>query len=267
VTRESQDSVARLGPLVGRPSRHLPAGSLRWHRRQGCRSRPKPARPARGRDAEGFRHGVAHPRRGMFLGVQGVFQHVRGIVDAVSGYDGGAASTAQYEVVSTGTTGHAESVRIAYDPHLISYGRLLQIFSVTTDPTQLNQQYPDEGTQCRSEIFAATPEQVRIAKAYITQLNQTQVFPPAIVTKVGQGTGFYPAEAYHQNFLALHPGSPYIVTFDLPKIAAMQKVSPTEFGRIRSGGRVVPEELSFLSQVFLEQFARQTRRLLAAFWR
>jgi peptide-methionine (S)-S-oxide reductase len=167
---------------------------------------------------------------GCFWGVQGVFQHVRGVIVAVSGYDGGAASTARYEVVSTGTTGHAESVRITYDPHLISYGRLLQIyFSVTTDPTQLNQQYPDEGTQYRSEIFAGTTEQVRIAKAYITQLDQAKVFPKAIVTKVGQDTGFYPAETYHQNFLTLHPGSPYIVTFDLPKITALQKVFPTEF--------------------------------------
>jgi peptide-methionine (S)-S-oxide reductase len=167
---------------------------------------------------------------GCFWGVQGVFQHVRGVVNAVSGYDGGAASTAQYEVVSTGATGHAESVRITYDPHIISYGRLLQIFfSVATDPTQLNQQYPDEGTQYRSEIFAATPEQVRIAKAYIAQLDEAKVFPKAIVTKVAQDTGFYPAEAYHQNFLTLHPESLYIATFDLPKIAALQKVFPAEF--------------------------------------
>ena len=167
---------------------------------------------------------------GCFWGVQGVFQHVRGVVDAVSGYDGGAASSAQYEVVSTGTTGHAESVRITYDPHVISYGRLLQIFfSVATDPTQLNQQYPDDGTQYRSEIFAMTPEQARIAKAYIAQLDQAKVFPKAIVTKVGPDTGFYPAEAYHQNYLTLHPQSPYITTFDLPKIAALQKVFPTEF--------------------------------------
>ena len=167
---------------------------------------------------------------GCFWGVQGVFQHVRGVVDAVSGYDGGAASAARYEVVSTGITGHAESVRITYDPHIISYGRLLQIFfSVTTDPTQLNQQYPDEGTQYRSEIFAGTSEQVRIAKAYITQLDQAKVFPTAIVTKVEQDTGFYPAEAHHQNFLTLHPASPYIATFDLPKIAALQKAFPAEF--------------------------------------
>jgi peptide-methionine (S)-S-oxide reductase len=167
---------------------------------------------------------------GCFWGVQGVFQHVRGVVDAVSGYDGGAAGTAQYELVSTGTTGHAESVRITYDPRAITYGRLLQIFfSVTTDPTQLNQQYPDEGTQYRSEIFATTPEQVRIAKAYIAQLDQAKVFQRAIVTRVGQDTGFYPAEAYHQNFLTLHPGSPYIATFDVPKIAALQKIFPAAF--------------------------------------
>lgn len=167
---------------------------------------------------------------GCFWGVQGVFQHVRGVLDAVSGYDGGAASTAHYEIVSTGTTGHAEAVRITYDPHVISYGRLLQIFfSVTTDPTQLNQQYPDDGTQYRSEIFATSPEQARIARAYIVQLDQAKVFSKPIVTKVGQDTGFYPAEAYHQNYLTLHPGSPYIAAFDLPKIAALQKVFPTEF--------------------------------------
>src|SRR6201996_3249603 len=114
---------------------------------------------------------------GCFWGVQGVFQHVRGVVNAVSGYDGGAADTAQYEVVSTGTTGHAESVRITYDPRVISYGQLLQIFfSVVTDPTQVNQQYPDTGSQYRSEIFATTPEQATIAKAYIAQLNQSKVF-------------------------------------------------------------------------------------------
>jgi peptide-methionine (S)-S-oxide reductase len=167
---------------------------------------------------------------GCFWGVQGLFQHVRGVVNAVSGYDGGTANTAQYEVVSTGTTGHAESVRITYDPHIVTYGRLLQIFfSVATDPTQLNEQYPDEGTQYRSEIFATTPEQMRIAKAYIAQLGQAKLFPKAIATEVGQDTGFYPAEAYHRNFLTLHPDSPYIATFDLPRIGALQKLFPTEF--------------------------------------
>jgi len=167
---------------------------------------------------------------GCFWGVQGVFQHVRGVVNAVSGYDGGAARTAQYEAVSGGTTGHAESVRITYDPHVISYGRLLRIFfSVTTDPTQLNQQYPDQGTQYRSEIFAANPEQVRIAKAYIAQLDQAKMFPKTIVTQVGLDTGFYPAEAYHQNYLTLHPDSPYFAEFDLPKIGAFQKAFPADF--------------------------------------
>jgi peptide-methionine (S)-S-oxide reductase len=175
---------------------------------------------------------------GCFWGVQGVFQHVHGVVNAVSGYDGGAAGTAQYEVVSTGTTGHAESVRITYDPRMISCGQLLQIFfSVATDPTQLNQQYPDQGTQYRSEIFATTAEQVQVAKAYIAQLDKAKVFSKAIATKVGQDTGFYPAEAYHQNFLTLHPDSPYITTFDLPKIAALQKVFPAEF---RSDPVLVP---------------------------
>lgn len=167
---------------------------------------------------------------GCFWGIQGVFQHVHGVVQAVSGYDGGAAKTAQYEMVSTGTTGHAESVRITYDPHVISYGQLLQIFfSVATDPTQLNQQYPDVGTQYRSEIFTRTPEQARIAQAYIVQLDRSGVFARPIATKVGADTGFYPAESYHQNYLTMHPDSPYIATYDLPKIAALQKVFPSEF--------------------------------------
>jgi peptide-methionine (S)-S-oxide reductase len=167
---------------------------------------------------------------GCFWGVQGVFQHVRGVEQALSGYDGGKASTAQYETVSTGTTGHAESVRIMYDPHVITYGKLLQIFfSVTSDPTQLNKQDPDNGPQYRSEIFATSPEQAHIATAYISQLDSTHIFPTAIVTKVGRNTGFYPAEDYHQDFLTLHPDSFYIATFDLPKIAALQKVFPTEF--------------------------------------
>jgi peptide-methionine (S)-S-oxide reductase len=167
---------------------------------------------------------------GCFWGVQGVFQHVHGVVEAVSGYDGGAASTAHYEVVGTGITGHAESVRVTYDPHIVSYGRLLQIFfSVATDPTQLNRQFPDEGTQYRSEIFATTAEQARIAQAYIAQLDQAKAFPKVIVTQVSQDTGFCPAEAYHQNFLTLHLESRYIATFDLPKVAALQKVFPAAF--------------------------------------
>ncbi len=167
---------------------------------------------------------------GCFWGIQGVFQHVRGVEQAVSGYDGGSAATAHYETVSSGSTGHAESVRITYDPRVISYGRLLQIFfSVATDPTQLNQQYPDIGTQYRSEIFATTPEQARIARAYIGQLDGAKVFAAAIVTQVEQDTGFYPAEDYHQNYATLHPYNPYISMFDLPKIAALKKVFPELF--------------------------------------
>ena len=159
-----------------------------------------------------------------------MFQHVRGVVSAVSGYDGGAAATAEYEVVSTGVTGHAESVRITYDPRVITYGHLLQIFfSVTTDPTQLNQQYPDRGTQYRSEIFATTPEQAQLAKAYIAQLDQAKAFSKPIATQVGKDSGFYPAESYHQNYLTEHPDSPYIAAFDMPKITALRTVFPAEF--------------------------------------
>lgn len=167
---------------------------------------------------------------GCFWGVQGVFQHVKGVEQAVSGYDGGSAKTAEYETVSTGTTGHAESVRITYDPRVITYGHLLQIFfSVATDPTQVNQQYPDVGTQYRSEIFATTPEQAKIARAYIAQLDQAKVFAKPIATQVGQDSGFYPAEGYHQNYLTLNPENPYIAMFDLPKVAALKKLFPAAF--------------------------------------
>ena len=167
---------------------------------------------------------------GCFWGVQGVFQHVRGVVNAVSGYDGGAANTAQYEVVSTGTTGHAESVRITYDPHVVTYGHLLQIFfSVATDPTQLNEQYPDEGTQYRSEIFATTPEQVQIVKGYIAQLDQARVFSGPIVTQVTPLKGFYRAEDYHQDYALNHPENPYILVCDRPKIAALKQQFPELF--------------------------------------
>ncbi len=164
---------------------------------------------------------------GCFWGVQGVFQHVDGVTGAVSGYAGGAANTAQYATVSTGTTGHAESVRVTFDPHRISYGRILQIyFSVVHDPTELNRQGPDVGTQYRSAIFPTDPQQARIAEAYIMQLNEAQIFPAAIVTGVEPGREFYPAEAYHQNYLTLHPSQPYIAINDLPKIANLERLFP-----------------------------------------
>jgi peptide-methionine (S)-S-oxide reductase len=167
---------------------------------------------------------------GCFWGVQGVFQHVGGVSSAVSGYAGGDAATAHYRVVGTGRTGHAESVRITFDPSKITYGHLLQIyFSVAHDPTQLNRQGPDRGTQYRSTIFPTTPEQARIAAAYIEQLNRAHVFPKPIVTTVETDKTFYPAEDYHQNFLALNPTYPYIVVNDLPKVANLKRLFPEDY--------------------------------------
>jgi peptide-methionine (S)-S-oxide reductase len=164
---------------------------------------------------------------GCFWGVQGVFEHVRGVKQVAAGYTGGAAATAQYETVSEGDTGHAESVQITYDPAQITYGRLLQIFfSVVHDPTELNYQGPDHGTQYRSAIFPANPEQRSIAQSYITQLDQAHVFSAPIVTRVENFKGFYPAEAYHQNFLVLHPDYPYILINDLPKVKQLKKMYP-----------------------------------------
>ena len=164
---------------------------------------------------------------GCFWGVQGVFQHVVGVTSAVSGYTGGAKATAEYEVVSTGATGHAESVRVTYDPRKISYGRLLQIyFSVAHDPTELNRQGPDTGTQYRSTIFPMNAEQARVARAYIAQLDQAHAFNAAIVTSVEPDRTFYPAESYHQDYLTRHPNNPYIAYNDLPKVDALKRVFP-----------------------------------------
>ena len=162
---------------------------------------------------------------GCFWGVQGVFQHTAGVVNAVSGYAGGSKATAQYEMVSTGTTGHAESVQIKYDPRKISYGKILQIFfSVAHDPTQLNRQGPDSGTQYRSAIFTASDEQKKVADAYIAQLNAAKVYRKPIVTKVGPLQGFYAAEAYHQDYLTLHPNQPYIAYNDIPKVENLKRL-------------------------------------------
>ncbi|MFP5078130.1 peptide-methionine (S)-S-oxide reductase MsrA [Rhizobium sp. YIM 134829] len=162
---------------------------------------------------------------GCFWGVQGVFQHVAGVKNAVSGYAGGSRETASYETVSSGTTGHAESVEVTYDPAKVSYGQLLQVFfSVAHNPTELNYQGPDHGTQYRSEIFAVTPEQEKVARAYVAQLDKAGVFPEKVVTKVSGLRGFYPAEAYHQDFLTLNPTYPYIVYNDLPKIGNLKSL-------------------------------------------
>jgi len=162
---------------------------------------------------------------GCFWGVQGVFQHTAGVVNAVSGYAGGSKATASYETVSTGTTGHAESVEIKYDPKQISYGKILQIFfSVAHDPTQLNRQGPDSGTQYRSAIFTTSDEQQKVTDAYIAQLNAAKVYRKPIVTKVGPLQGFFPAEAYHQDYLTLHPSQPYIAYNDIPKVENLKKL-------------------------------------------
>ena len=177
--------------------------------------------------ASNARTEVAILAGGCFWGVQGVFQHVDGVIDAVSGYAGGARDTAQYQMVSTGSTGHAESVRIAFDPQRISYGHILQIyFSVAHDPTELNRQGPDTGTQYRSAIFPADPRQAEVAKAYIAQLEAAHVFPAPIVTRIEPGRAFYPAESYHQNYLTLHPNQLYIAVNDLPKIESLKRLFP-----------------------------------------
>jgi peptide-methionine (S)-S-oxide reductase len=162
---------------------------------------------------------------GCFWGVQGVFQHTAGVVNAVSGYAGGSKNTADYSSVSTGTTGHAESVEVKYDPKKISYGKILQIFfSVAHDPTQLNRQGPDSGTQYRSAIFTTNDEQKKVTDAYIAQLNAAKVYKKPIVTKVGPLEGFFPAEAYHQDYLTLHPNQPYIAYNDIPKVENLKKI-------------------------------------------
>jgi len=162
---------------------------------------------------------------GCFWGVQGVFQHTAGIASAVSGYAGGSQMTATYEQVSSGTTGHAESVQIKYDPRKISYGKILQIFfSVVHDPTQLNRQGPDSGTQYRSAIFTTSDEQKKVADAYIAQLDAAKVYGKPIVTKVSPLQGFFAAEAYHQDYLTLHPHQPYIAYNDLPKVENLKKL-------------------------------------------
>jgi len=164
---------------------------------------------------------------GCFWGVEAVFEHVKGVTQVVSGYSGGSADTAQYERVSSGDTGHAESVRVTYDPSRVTYGQLLKVFfSVAHDPTELNRQGPDTGTQYRSAIFFANDEQKRVAEAYIAQLQAARVFSRPIVTQVNQLKAFYQAEAYHQDYLARHPTQPYIVINDLPKLANLQRQYP-----------------------------------------
>jgi len=164
---------------------------------------------------------------GCFWGIQGVFEHVKGVTKVVAGFAGGDKRAAEYETVSSGTTGHAESVQISFDPRQISYGQLLRIyFSVAHDPTQLNRQGPDEGTQYRSEIFSTSPEQQKIARAYVAQLEKAHAFAAQIVTRIEPAEGFYAAESYHQDYLIHHPESLYIQINDLPKIGALKRMYP-----------------------------------------
>ena len=167
---------------------------------------------------------------GCFWGVDAVFKHMKGVTKVVSGYSGGEASTAHYDIVSEGTTGHAESVQVTFDPKQISYGKILQIyFSVAHNPTELNYQGPDSGPSYRSAIFYADDEQKRLAEAYIAQLDQAHVFKAPIVTKLEAFKGFYPAEDYHQDFLVLHPTYPYIVINDQPKVGNLKRLFADQY--------------------------------------
>jgi peptide-methionine (S)-S-oxide reductase len=164
---------------------------------------------------------------GCFWGVQGVFQHVEGVRNAVSGYAGGAAHTARYRTVGSGRTGHAEAVAVSFDPGVISYGEILRIFfSAAHDPTQLDRQGPDFGPQYRSAIFPRDPGQARIARAYVAQLDATGLYHAPVVTTIEPGRAFYPAEDYHQDYLTLNPTQPYIVHNDLPKLERLKRLFP-----------------------------------------
>jgi len=167
---------------------------------------------------------------GCFWGVQGVFAHVKGVTATTAGYTGGKASTAEYETVSSGTTGHAESVRVTFDPRQVNYADLLRIyFSVVTDPTELDRQGPDEGTQYRSALFPQNAGQATVARAYIAQLSAAHVYGQPIVTKLEPATGFYAAEGYHQNFMAHNPDYPYILVNDRPKVEALKRIFPQSY--------------------------------------
>jgi len=180
---------------------------------------------------------------GCFWGVQGVFEHVKGVTRAVSGYAGGHVADPDYEQVSSGTTGHAESVVVTFDPSRVSYGKLLQIFfSVALDPTEVDRQGPDWGTQYRSELFVSNPEQARVARAYVAQLEAAHLFRQPIATRIDPAGPFYPAEAYHQDYLTLHPDAPYIATYDIPRVRSLQALfpdnwqdTPVTVGKPRSG--------------------------------
>jgi peptide-methionine (S)-S-oxide reductase len=203
----------------------------------GCKAVPPPVVPAPKLDAElAAKSGKATAifAGGCFWGTQSVFQRVKGVVATTAGYAGGSASTATYAQVTTETTGHAESVKVVYDPSRITYGKLLQIFFSVHDPTTLNRQGPDRGTSYRSAIFYTSEEQRKIGAAYIAQLDAAKVFPNKIVTEVTQSKGFYDAEDYHQDYATLNPDNPYIMVCDKPKIEILKKEFPDLFVEYKS---------------------------------
>ena len=228
VRRFSRQGVTRASRVGAAALLVAAAGALISH---GARAESAVAvPPAQAAIAEGKGLQKLVVAGGCFWGVQGVYQHMRGVTAAVSGYAGGPASAANYTAVSTGRTGHAEAVEITYDPAVVTTGELLQVFfGVAHDPTELNRQGPDTGPQYRSEIFTTTPAQAQIARAYVAQLDGTKTFPSKIVTKIETLPAFYPAEAYHQDYLLQHPYQPYIVFNDMPKVAALKQLFPQNF--------------------------------------
>jgi peptide-methionine (S)-S-oxide reductase len=216
-----------LGLLVGLAVTAVVAAASRSSSQNEIRTTPLPAPQADAPLASASTPATAVVAGGCFWGIEAVFDHVRGVKTAVSGYSGGAKETAHYQMVGNGRTGHAESVQISYDSSVVTYGQLLQIFFSVHDPTQLNRQGPDEGTEYRSVIFAADADQERLARAYIAQLEQAGVFGRRIVTDVAPLKGFYAAESYHQNYAALHPDDPYIRINDAPKVVALRKLFPS----------------------------------------
>jgi len=211
----------------------LPIAGAVLHFSQAQAASPAQALPAPKLDASLPAAGQAETAvlsGGCFWGVQAVFEHVKGVKKVYAGYSGGPGAMAQYELVSTGTTGHAESVEVVFDPQQITYGEVLRIFfTVATDPTQVNMQFPDEGPQYRNEVFYGSPEQKRVAEAYIQQLNEAHVFRKPIATRVDPLKGFFKAEDYHQDYLVRHPDQPYIATYDMPKVAMLRQVFPDRF--------------------------------------
>jgi peptide-methionine (S)-S-oxide reductase len=215
--------------LIGVAAIALFAGLASWRTAPAASFPAAPSRlPAPAYDAPAG--DVAVLSGGCFWGMQGVFQHVKGVKQVLSGYAGGKGATAQYELVSTGTTGHAESIKIAFDPAQISYAEILRIyFSVATDPTQVGGQFPDQGPQYRGEIWYQNAAQKAVAERYIAQLTAAKAFRKAITTRVDPASGFFPAETYHQDYLVHHPGAPYIATYDMPKVDALKRLFPTEW--------------------------------------